>query len=286
MLQRTVLLALCLCSLAQGRAQLVAERAPVVARELELLTKATTDAERDSSAQRVEHAVLDLLACTDILTADLGKLPIARVDAPDGKFRCFSWNIAYADGTHAYRGAMVVSHEGRNSVHRLNDGASAVRGDAQAKRNGPENWYGALYYAVVPCVVGKSKYYTLLGWRGVDGLETRKVIEVLSFNGPTPVFGAPLFQEGRTRHFRKIYAYSALSTMSLQWEPENKAILLDHLSPERPDLKGIPAFTVPDLSFDAYVWYKEKWHYMRDVDTRARSTKAPPVKPVEKGLGP
>jgi hypothetical protein len=61
----------------------------------------------------------------------------------------------------------------------------------------PERWYGALYYEVIPVKKGGRTLYTLLGWKGYSKAETRKVIEMLSFKGGKPRFGAPVFGKGR-----------------------------------------------------------------------------------------
>ena len=107
----------------------------------------------------------------------------------------------------------------------------------------------------------------------------QKVIEVLSFNGPVPTFGGMVFDEGKLKQARKIYGYGFQSSMSLKWDAVNKAIVFDHLAPMKPEFAGQAALMGPDLSFDAFVWYKGKWSYLRDVDARNMDLNKPSKRP-------
>ncbi|MCB0795808.1 MAG: hypothetical protein KDB88_13830, partial [Flavobacteriales bacterium] len=115
-------------------------------------------------------------------------------------------------------------------------------------------------------------------------IETRKIIEVLSFRGDKPRLGADLFEGGRLPETRKIYAYSFQATMHLEFRPEEDRIVMDHLNALRPELSGQAAFTGPDLSYDAYQWNKGRWIFERDVDVKdldpdRRPYNAPPKPP-------
>lgn len=246
---------------------------------LKALTDATTDAARDSASTAVANELRKLLDADDAFTAVFTDVPMSRVEAPDGKFRLFTWNVPHDDGTHRYEGFLLVHAEDRQVLYELRDMTEKLPAPA-SKKLGPDNWYGALYYTVVPQVSGHTTYYTLLGWKGYSKVETRKVIEVLSFNGPVPTFGAPIFDEGnKTRPLRKVYGFNFQSTMSLKWDPVNKGIVLDHLAPMKPEFEGRPELMGPDLSFDAYVWYKGRWSYLRDVDARNMNIAPPPPRP-------
>lgn len=267
----------------RSTAQSIPEQVGVLSTRLEALSGAFDDAARDSLNTLVHSGVHALLGAPGAMQADLKELPMARVDAPDGRFRLLTWNTVRADGGFTYHGVMLVQEAQRTVLYDLVDRTATITEPGRRKLDAA-SWYGSLYYAVIPRKVRDRTYYTLLGWKGVSAVETRKVIDVLSFNGPVPAFGANLFDDGRQRPLRKVFAFNAQVTMSLKWEPENEAIVFDHLSPLRPELEGRPEFAAPDMSFDAYVWHKNAWRYLRDVDARNMDFVPRRTKPVEKGL--
>jgi hypothetical protein len=226
-----------------------------------------TDAGKEAYSDSVNKTLRQALEADDAFSASFDEVKLGRVDAPDGKFRLFTWNIAYADGRHRFEGMLLVQDRKRRVLYELRDMTERVTAPT-AVELGPDNWYGAVYYAIVPTTKGGKTYYTLLGWKGHSTIETRKVIEVLSFKGGVPRFGAPLFGEGRVRRHREVFGYSFQASMSLRWDAAGKRIVLDHLAPSRADLEGQPAFYGPDLSYDAYVWDKDHWLFQRDVDAR------------------
>lgn len=247
------------------------------------LPLARTDAARDSLSLRIKDGLRALAADPATLTADLSDIPLSRLDAPDGRFRLFTWNVPNMTGGHRYEGLLLVQDGKRQQVIELRDRTADVSAP-EVPELGPDRWYGALYYQVVPVKKGGKTYYTLLGWKGFNKVETRKVIEVLSFRGGTPRFGAPLFGTGKLKKQRVVFGYSFQATMTLRYESEQERIVLDHLVPARTDLEGQWAFYGPDMSYDAYVWEKGQWRFVRDIDARDNKRdnkpfKAPPTAP-------
>ncbi len=242
------------------------------------LTSALRDPQRDTISADLKRSMRKMLKADDAFTADLSDLPMSRVDAPDGKFRLLTWNVPYTNGTQRFEGMLLVQEKNRRVVYELQDKTDKII-TPLSKKLTPENWYGAVYYAVVPPQNKKSTYYTLLGWKGYSNVESRKVIEILSFNGPIPSFGAQVFSEGKLKHFRKVFGFGFQSTMSLKWDDANKGIVFDHLAPAKPEFEGKAAFMGPDLSFDAFVPYKGKWSYLRDVDARNMQLTKPSKRP-------
>lgn len=241
---------------------------------IEAMNKAATDATKDSLSEVLKSGLRALLDADNGLSRDLEALPITRVDAPDGKFRLITWNVAHTDGTHRYEGLLLVNDRKRRTLFDLRDMTENIP-SPETPELGPERWYGALYYAVVPVKKGAKTYYTLLGWKGLSKIETRKVIEVLGFKGGQPRFGAPLFGEGRLKKNRVVFGYSQEVSMSLRWEAADGRIICDHLVPLRPDLEGQWPFYGPDLSYDAYGWQKGRWVFQRDVDVRGDGQSKP-----------
>ena len=265
MRMRPLLLAalLLITSALQAQAELITAANAALAR----IAEANADEARDSASQVLSGTLRTLLEREDAMALDLTGLRMSRVDAPDGRFRLLTWNVPHQDGSHRYHGLLLVQDRKRRVVHELQDRTRSI--EQPERRNlTTDQWYGALYYQVIPTRKGGRTWYTLLGWKGHSAVETRKVIEVLSFRGSTPQFGAPLFGEGRVRDLRRVYGFSFQNSMSLKWDEAGQRIVLDHLSPTKPEFAGQPAFMGPDLSYDAFVWEKDHWRFERDVDVR------------------
>jgi hypothetical protein len=276
----TTLLALTLATL-QVASQ--AASTEVLASHLAVMGGLATDAARDSLNALVKAEMRDLLDRDEAFGTSFEGVPMSRVDAPDGTFRMFTWNVPREDGSHLYEGYLLMRIGSRQSLVELRDMSAGIP-SPEVPELGPDRWYGALYYDVVLVKKGAKTYYTLLGWKGHSSVETRKVIEVLHFKGKQPRFGAPLFGTGRLKANRKVFGYSFQTSMGLWYEKDQGRIVLDHLSPARADMEGQRAFYGPDLSYDAYVWDKGVWRYERDIDARdiRRSGKpfnAPPPPP-------
>ncbi len=252
---------------------------------LQALAMASTDAARDSIDPLINVDLRTILERADGLTRSMDDLPISRVDAPDGTFRLITWNIPREDGSYFYRGFLLAKQGRTHVLHELKDMTPSIASPELAEL-GPDRWYGALYYQVIPVKKGGKTWYTLLGWKGHSRIETRKVIDVLSFRGGKPRFGAPAFTpntadapKSRVKQQRVIHGFFFQAKMLLQYDQEQLRIVLDHLSPLRADMAGQNVFMGPDLSYDAYVWDKGQWQYQRDIDARDMRNNGRPFNP-------
>lgn len=246
---------------------------------LTALSTSNTDAERDEASGKIKESLGAILSSDSAFTASFAGVPITHVQDPDGSFRLFTWSVPRLDGSFLYEGMLLVAKRNRHELYELRDMTAHITRPATVQLT-PENWYGAVYYDVVPVKHGAKTYYTLLGWKGFSNVETRKVIEVLNLGGSMPKFGAPLFPGERQRKQREVYGFSAQATMLLRWEPARKSIVMDHLGPTRAEFAGQPAFMAPDLSYDSFTWDKGLWRFDRDIDVRGtdkgKPYKAPP----------
>jgi len=158
------------------------------------------------------------------------------------------------------------------STIKLND-ASMFAKDPEYTQYNKKNWYGALYYAIIPVKKDKSVYYTLLGWDGNNKFSNKKIIEIMSFQSNGNIkFGLPYFiyPNGKTKR-RVVFQYNKQSYMSLKYSKEKKEelIIFDHLIPKSPQLEGMFDWYVTDLSFDAFKWEESEWNYKRDFDAKS-----------------
>ena len=251
--------------------------------DVNALAKATSDEDRDSINLLIKRSLRNLLDQPDGFSISFEDVPLSRVEAPDGAFRLLTWNMPRDDGSNQFEGFLLARQGDRTALYELRDMTKSIP-SPEVPELGPDKWYGALYYQVIPVKKGGRTYYTLLGWKGYSKAETRKVIEVLSFKNGKPRFGAPLFGKGKLKSMRKVYGFSFQATMTLRYDAKMEGILMDHLSPSQADMKDQRAFYGPDMTHDAYFWYKGEWWFEPDIDARDRKQdgrpfNAPPKPP-------
>lgn len=196
---------------------------------------------------------------------------IARLQPSDKRFRIFNWNIPKEDGTHEYFGFIQTWDEKKKEarVFRLVNKQKEIK-NPEIMRLGPEKWYGALYYKIIPTTYKKKKMYTLLGWDGNNNLSWKKVLDVLTFRSDgTPEFGDDIFQVGKRYQNRVIFEFKAEMTMLLHWDEGMKKIVFDHLIPEYPGMQNPPPhLVINSYSYDAYEFKKGRWMFIDDINAR------------------
>jgi len=142
--------------------------------------------------------------------------------APDKKFKLLTWGIAKEDGTFEYFGYIFFPENSAFTKRyiKLTDNTLKI---AYPENDITDfsNWYGAIYYDIVPCHYQGKKQYTLLGWKGNNSITSKKVIEILYFrsNG-TPVFGKRMFRKYNDKAVRVIFEYSSRSSMLLRHDKQ------------------------------------------------------------------
>lgn len=199
---------------------------------------------------------------------------MSTLKSPDGVFRIFNWNLELNKyGEHKYY-CIVVKYDKKKDNYYIIDciDKSKYARTPEYTQFTEKKWYGALYYEIIPVQKGSKTIYTLLGWDGNDISSNKKLIETMKFSGNTKLkFGDPLFKfdDGKIKR-RVIFQYKKDTYMSIKYQKIKKVdhIIFDHLSPTSPELEGIKDWYVTDLSFDAFIWEKGKWNYIKDIDAR------------------
>jgi hypothetical protein len=203
---------------------------------------------------------------------------IARLTPPDKKFRILNWNVPYEDGTQEYFGFIqykhVVTVKGKRKSERnetlmlypLIDKSMDIKNPENSISDN-KNWYGMLYYAIIPKKTKKQTYYTLLGWDGNDKFSKKKIIDVLTFDSKgVPRFGADIFVTPKKKFKRVIFEYASSCSMSLKYNSKKDSIVFDHLAPENPSLVGQYQYYCPDMSYDGFGFKQGKWNYGEDLN--------------------
>lgn len=177
---------------------------------------------------------------------------ISVLSPPNQSFRIFSWYIPLQDGTYRFYGAIQLNTpQGALKLIPLEDQTLSIS-DTQALLSAKQ-WYGARYYEIVQVTSGRSPYYLLLGWKSENNRINKKLIEVLSFTGDTPVFGKNIFEgkDLKTKN-RIIFQYNKQNAMTLRMDSQADLLVFDHLSPLDASKEGQYEYYASDLSFDAF----------------------------------
>ncbi len=203
---------------------------------------------------------------------------ISVLTSPDKAFRFYQWVMpVFETGTYKFFGYLQVYNAKKKLVtnYKLTEGLWEKESAVLQQLNAA-NWFGAVYYTIIPGRANGKKIYTLLGWRGNNTKTTMKLIDVLSFEEDAPIFGMKLFlSEGKmlpmgssAKSYRIIFEYNATATMSLKYYKRKKQIVFDHIVPAKSSQKGMEEFYGPDFTLDAFVWKKAKWNGKPNIEMR------------------
>lgn len=204
---------------------------------------------------------------------------ISKIYSPDKRFRIFSWYVELPDGLFENFGILHVYNERRKQyeVKVMQDQKKQIK-DPEFQTLKAENWYGAVYYAIIHQKHNGRDTYTLLGYDGNNKLSSRKVIEVMRVTAQgEPTFGYTVFRFDKNKHKRIIFEYSARVSMSLKFEKQfaeqgkkrKEMIVFDRLAPMHESLKGQFMFYMPETNvFDGFIFEDGRWQFIKDVDAR------------------
>lgn len=193
---------------------------------------------------------------------------MSTIQSPDGEFRLFNWNIENEEGVHSHYCYLVKKdNSSENLVIPFKEDKFTIPPRPE-NTLAPNQWYGALYYNIVPVKKGSKTLYTVFGYSGSDKSTNRKLLDVFYFKGKNLRLGYPLFQEepGSQHLLRRVFfEYSESAIMTVRMNPNLNAIVFDHLVPENPQLEGLFDYYIPDMTYDGYRWENGIWVYYEDI---------------------
>ncbi len=234
--------------------------------KLETLRNATNDQEKKEANEAFKSDLAAVLEHKESFSHPFASLTtVGFIDSPDKMVRIINWNVEQDDKSQRYYG-FVQHFDKRKKELDVTELKEDVFGIKQPEEVlDAANWYGALYYKIIPVKKGSRTIYTVLGWDGNTSMSNIKLIDAMYVNGKSVKFGSPIFKIGKETKKRLFYEHSEKVTMTLRYEENRDRIMMDHLSPESPSMKGYYSFYVPDLSYDALVFDKKKWVLKEDV---------------------
>lgn len=234
------------------------------------LRKAITNKELEEKNEIFSQGLKLMLEQDEAFTYPFDSLKsMSKITSPDKKFRLFNWNVELEEGYQKFY-CFILKKDGE--IIELSDRHRTMT-NPEHKSCSDKNWYGALYYEIIPLKSGK---YTLLGWNGKDALTTQKVIEVMSLSRNKAKFGFTIFKfedsRERKRRFILEYADDAYVSLRFQEKKKEKQIVFSHLSPATPQVEGFYQYYYPDLSYDSFILENGNWVYQSSVDARNNSS--------------
>ncbi len=194
--------------------------------------------------------------------------------SPDNAFRMVTWNLSRTDGTHTYYCYIQKKPDdtGKSSWYELEDNHQNIdRPNYKTLKS--DNWYGCLYYSIIPFKSNKTMMYVLLGWEGHNNYSNKKLIECLSFDSKDePVFGKSVFVGEKNTSRRVVFEYSKEAYLLLRYNEDSKQIIFNRLEPMKPELEGVYSFYAPSLTYDAFQLKKGKWEKVLDINPKNGKT--------------
>ncbi len=243
---------------------------------LNRVEKAPNDSVKLALAERSAYYMQEILINPSSWRADLSRLKkkITILEAPDKTVKVFTWPIPLSDDYYYIGFVQRFDKKSRLPYsYRLYDQSSKIK-DPAKRYLSPQNWYGAVYYEIIPFKYRKKKVYVLLGSDPADQLVNRKIIEFMTFKpSGEPRFGYDVKDELGQPVKRFIFEYNNQAAMLLRWNEDMKMIVFDHLSPSKPKFIGLHQFYGPDFSYDGLKFEKGKFIYEIDIDVRDKNLK-------------
>lgn len=191
---------------------------------------------------------------------------ISIINAPDNRFRIFSWYVLNNDGSYRFYGTIQMNTDGPLQMFPLEDYSPLIKNPEDSVTDN-RKWYGAEYYKIISVRAAKP-YYVLLGWKGNTIESTKKVIEVLSFPNGKPQLGMSVFDGNSKARKRVVFEYTRQASMLLRYVPAQNLIVFDHLSPPDKRMKDKPQTYGPDMTYDGYKLTNGRWQYVENLDMK------------------
>lgn len=223
-----------------------------------------SDAEKDAAQSLFTKR---LAKAKTTLAADLAGFPeLTFCDSPDERIRTVTYMVSHFDFTSTCGGWIVIRPKREEPrLFPLTDATDKVGQPEQAILT-HKKWYGAIYSDIIQFEYNKDEYYALVGYKGATPTVKTRVIDVMKIRSDgKPVFGAKVFRHPKSSYCRRVFQYSAKSSMVIHYDENSQIIVMDHLEPSQAIMVGHPEFYGPDLSYDAYVLADNGWEFQTDI---------------------
>lgn len=227
-----------------------------------LTTYETGDVEKHELSDQLQSALVNDLQMTTFEMDSLKVRQLKHVTSPDGLLKISTWHYNLRDATAQYGGIIQYG----NQILPLQFNDLPIAADEEYSQ---DNWCGGIYYGIIPVTKRGKTLYTLLAWDSNNGVTSKKIIDVLSFDRKGKlIFGQPIFVDGRTTHHRVILEYPASHSMLLEFDEQNKEIISNALFANDDRFADVSEYASVSDEFNVYRYEEDKWYLYTNVDLR------------------
>jgi hypothetical protein len=238
---------------------------------LKQIKNSETDSDRLNFNRKICSIFQNLLLSPESFQFPFDSLQkFGKLQSPDNLFRIITWNTILSDGSDYYNGVIQIKQPKTGAIRLfvLTDRANEITNRENSVLSAGK-WYGGIYYKILKNKINQITYYTIISLRYNNLFTTSKVIEIMYFDEfGNPVFGAPLFTDGKKTKLRIVFEYSANVAMKLNYDENRKMIVFDHLSPNEPQFVGQYDNYGPDFSYDGFEFKNNMWRLITDLDIK------------------
>ena len=187
---------------------------------------------------------------------------ISILPSGDDQFRIFTWQLEVATGEYRYYGAIQYNQQELALIPLIDRSFNISNPEIEVLTN--DQWFGAVYYNIMPFEHNRQPAYLLFGYDSHDYLNRRKILDVLTFDeDSTAVFGAPVFHySDELIHHRVLLTFAASANIRLNFDDKLGMIVFDHLIKDSDETTNQ---MVPDGSYSGFKYESGKWNFIEKI---------------------
>ena len=186
---------------------------------------------------------------------------ISILSSGDDQFRVFTWQLEVAQGEYRYYGAIQLNQKELHLIPLIDRSFSLENLETISVSN--DQWYGAVYYNIMPFVHDGKPAYMLFGYDTHDYYNRKKILDVLTFDDKgNALFGAPVFYfPNDVVQNRLILTFAASANIRLNFDKKLGMIVFDHLINDSASSNQM----VPDGSYSGFQYKDGQWNFIEKI---------------------
>lgn len=245
------------------------------------IQRGANDSVRALANRELQSRIIDSLKTQNSFNKNFQEFKnVSIVTSDDKLLKIYSWTYPNFTGDkYYYFGFIQYRNNLFDSVQlfTLIDSTETIS-KPESEKLKSSRWLGSVYYAINTIKYQGKYYYVLLGWKGFNQQQTKKIIEVCYIENTTAKFGFPLLKIGSVYKNRMVFTYTSQATMSLKFEKSGKKIIFDHINSTKnnSDVEVINQ-SGPDGTYDSFILTKGRYILQKDVDARSEITPVVPL---------